>query len=435
MRKLFIFLVLLSSLLMISCETAGPVNPGLFSLPVQWVTTLQRTTDGEQGVFLEQTSDGGYVVLVEYTDTLNPSNERALGDNGVKLSKLDNIGEPQWTYELPDKSDAYDEKGAFVIRNGYVKAETYLIGVNKIDKNDSSDIKLSYVNNSGNLIWETSLSGSGNDVICGALILDQYKALVYGKTNSYDGSFDNRPLNYDDDGFIFVINNENGEISERHYYDSGRVDNSIKRVLYNPADPQKYFIIGEINDGKLNKLWMRKIAQLNATASYDHIFKADDAENYFFGGITETGLNSYVLGCEKNAGGENDLGFYGFNTTVENNALVVSFSFEIDHYSLETGSAAEQFIGFSPFSDGESVLIGTKHGSESSYRNTFLLLNRETGAIKQQEYRYKAGVVYEHLNGNPLSNTYGLTGSVTPAALESNIKRVAGGHAAWVESL
>ncbi len=431
MRKLFLFIIFLCSFLLISCEVIGPVDFGLFSLPVEWATTIQRTADGEQGVFLEQTSDAGYVVLIEYTDEQNPNTQRAVGDNGVKLAKLDSNGDHQWTYNLPDTEDPYDEKGAFVIRNNFSKPEAYLTGVNKIDRYGLSNIKLSYVNNSGSLLWETYLSGSGDDVIYGALVLDQYKTLVYGKTNSYDGSFDNRGLHYDYDGFIFVISNENAEILERYYYDYNREANLIKRVIYN-SYAQEYFIIGETNNGNLNKIWLRKIPQLNATTHYDAILKDSDTYNYFFGGIVETGLNSYVIGCEKSGASDNFLDFYGLNTAVINNELIVSYSFQVENYNLAIGRSIEKIIGFTPFYTGNSVLVGIKHGTEENYKNTFLLINQETGALTQQEYKYKEGVLYEHLSGNPYINSYGLTGSVSPDAQGSPV-RVAGGHATWVE--
>jgi hypothetical protein len=446
MRKLFIFFIILCSLLLISCETIGPINIGLFSLPVKWTATLQRTTDGEQGVYLEQTSDTGYVVLVEYTDTQNLSDSptisnRAIGDNGVKLAKLNAVGEHQWTYELPDKADAYDEKGSFVIKNNYIKPEAYLIGVNKIDQSGISDIKLSYVSHSGNLIWETTLSGSNDDVIYGALLIDQYKTLVYGKTNSYDKSFDGKTINTGYDGFIFVISNENGAILERYYHDFGREDNAIKHVIFRPGINQEYFLIGETDNGPSDKIWLRKIPTLNATTVYDAVLKTEDTDKYRFGGIVEIGLNSYVLGCEKSFVNDNFLGFYGFNASIENEELIINYGFEVGNYNLDLAEAKEEIIGFTPFSDrssildNNSILVGTKHGSNDTFSNSFLLLNQETGSIKEQDYRYKEGVIYEYANGNILLNNYGLTGSITPTAQGSSFKRVAGGRDCWVEAL
>ena len=423
---------LLLIVLMVSCQMPlpGPGGDGMFSLVAHWGRTIVKTTDSEEGVFIRPTSDGGFVSLME---TQTDNTERLIITN-VKAVKLNANGGNEWVFS-PAFSGTSGRTGVFILPNPFSQNGEYLIGIQKVNLvNYDTNVELFYVDEHGNEIWSMVYPGSGLDLLYGALFSSENTIMAYGKTNSADGVFAGRDQSNGDDGFVLEIDTLNGESRQTYFYDYLERDNGIKRIYQTPDSPELFFVGEATNASGVQKIWLMRVYEYQPTfKSQTLLFNADDV-HYIFGGMRRTGQNEYVMAATKRTFDEEQVAFYQFTTNAFLTEMVVEVNNTYVVNKLIQGDARERSIGFSHFKDGQSILAGVKAYNDVLTRNKFFLINTETFEVREQNYQYKPGVIYNHLSQKGDPQSYGLTGSV-PSEEAAGDERTAGGRACWVEGL
>ena len=163
----------------------------------------------EHGYFVQQTSDGGYIVCAKTTNTLT-------GFYDIWLIKTDSNGNEEWNQTYG--GDA--QEAGFVVReidDGYI-----IIGHTSSFGSGNSDVWLIKTDEDGNEIWSQTYGGAnsddGNDVqqIDGGYI-------IIGSTSSYgDG----------DNDFYLIKTDENGNEEWYQTFDGSGVETDIEIMGY-----------------------------------------------------------------------------------------------------------------------------------------------------------------------------------------------------------
>jgi len=115
-----------------------------------WTKSLGGVGD-DKGYFVQQTTDGGYIIVGTTSwgnDSLN-----------VLLIKTNDTGEPIWTKTFPKSRDYLKMCVQQTTDGGYIiVGSTDPIGI------DSSDIRLIKTNTVGYTLWTKTFGGSGDDI-------------------------------------------------------------------------------------------------------------------------------------------------------------------------------------------------------------------------------------------------------------------------------
>lgn len=130
------------------------------------------TAINESGKYVEQTSDGGYVVCGFKNDTS--------GSNDTYVLKLDPSGNFQWDKMIGGADNDYSDM-VHEVENGkfIVTADTRSRGAG------GYDVEVIKLSSTGTVIWDSTYGDSVNNGCQGILITSKKKYLSYGETEVY----------------------------------------------------------------------------------------------------------------------------------------------------------------------------------------------------------------------------------------------------------
>lgn len=431
-KRLFVWTCLMTILLCSSCQSPlpGPVEEGLFSLIANWGKQLEKTTDHEEGIFIYPTSEGGFITLIQ---TENEQEQR-LPTTNVKVCKLDANGDMDWS-DSPPLTDHSIRTGVFVLPNPFSSNPEYLVGVQKTDLiRQETNIELFYYDEDGTERWHQEYLANGQDFLAGALFVSENAVMVYGRTDSTDGLFFGKIQTTGYDGFVVPVNTADGQPENSITYDYQESDNGIKRIFTTIDSPELFFVGEANNTAGVQKIWMMRVYHFMPTFKSQTLFAHDDDINYYFGGMCRIGPDQFVMACTKEINDEEQVAFYKFNSDASNELMAVEILNEHEVNNLILGDDKERSIGISHFVSDNSLIAGVKAQNDAVSLNRFYLINTDQFEVREQNYRYRNDVIYNHLSKRGDQQLYGLTGWV-PSQDSAEDKRTAGGRACWVEGL
>ncbi len=184
-QQIFGYAVLAAAICCISSVRSQPLR-------VEWQKKYGSQHD-EYGKSIRQTGDGGYLVATSSRDTSFPGSK---GLYDILLTKIDKVGNVQWS-KMYGGSDDDEIRGTAhtVVQTedgGFVVA-----GVTRSDDGDVSgahdtlwlfmDVWVFKVDSVGNLLWQRSIGGLGDDQAYAIQPTADNGFLVVGNTSSNDG--------------------------------------------------------------------------------------------------------------------------------------------------------------------------------------------------------------------------------------------------------
>ena len=175
---------------------------------LQWQKALGGTTD-EVAYYIQQTIDGGYV-LTGYTQS---NNGDVTGNHGVLdawVVKLDNIGNLQWQKALGGTSTDQGYSIQQTSDGGYIMAgNTQSNDGDIIGNHGFVDAWVLKLNNSGDLLWQKALGGTGDDkalsiqqTLDGGYIMSGYTYSNDGDVSGNHGAWDAWLVKLDTNGIL-----------------------------------------------------------------------------------------------------------------------------------------------------------------------------------------------------------------------------------------
>lgn len=148
------------------------VGSGSATLSEEWNKTFRINENGHTlAKYVQQTSDGGYIVVGDFTDSSGPI---SAGSFNAFIAKTDKKGDIQWKNTFGDSKSGYHAWSVYQTKdNGYIIACTRGPGVSKafivkVDKNGNEEWNKTLANNAiARSVLQTSddgyiLSGSKN---------------------------------------------------------------------------------------------------------------------------------------------------------------------------------------------------------------------------------------------------------------------------------
>jgi hypothetical protein len=166
--------------------------PVLFAQPsIQWSKCYGGTKSDLPGGMI-QTRDGGYIIAGQTTSSDKDVTFNH-GDYDLWVVKLSAGGAIEWQKTYGGSRE--DDAGAILqtIDGGYIiEASTYsddgdLAGIGHHGSLDSADIWVLRIDTIGNILWQKTFGGSGNDLAAGILDGGEGEYVIMGETNSTDG--------------------------------------------------------------------------------------------------------------------------------------------------------------------------------------------------------------------------------------------------------
>ncbi|MGB3453998.1 MAG: hypothetical protein WBA59_09225 [Moheibacter sp.] len=153
---------------------------------IQWQKSLGGT-ENDSANSIQQTIDGGYIVA----GTSNSNNGDVTGNHGGKdywIVKLSSSGNIIWQKSLGGTGNDYAYSIQQTIDGGYIVAgESNSNNGDVIGNHGESDYWIVKLSSSGNIIWQKSLGGSGNDVSYSIEQTQDGGYIVAGESNSNNG--------------------------------------------------------------------------------------------------------------------------------------------------------------------------------------------------------------------------------------------------------
>ena len=185
---------------------------------------------------IEQTSDGGYVLIVYPYDNLNPIQD-------FQLVKTDQFGDTLWTkfYGGSDVEVAY--AGEQTTDGGYIMA-----GRTDSYGNGASDFYLVKTNSNGDFLWDKTYGGDLDDRAFTAMETSDGGFIIGGYTASFNvGYFDFYMVRTNSTGDTLWTRTYGGEWQEEIYDIEETSDGGFAAVGYTHSfgagsDPNIYFI-------------------------------------------------------------------------------------------------------------------------------------------------------------------------------------------------
>jgi hypothetical protein len=140
--------------------------------------TVMGVADGSS---VQQTSDGGYVVLGT-TMSFEPRDTAAThwGDANVYLLRLDEFGDTLWSRRYGGTCDDYGNSVQQTSDGGYIVA-----GTSSSFGRGDADVYLAKVDSSGHMLWSRTYGGHGTDVVWSVRQTRDGGYVLAGKTNSF----------------------------------------------------------------------------------------------------------------------------------------------------------------------------------------------------------------------------------------------------------
>jgi len=146
----------------------------------------------EYGYFIEETSDGGYIIT-------GTTNSAGAGSWDVLLIKLNSVGNLSWTKTFGSASSDRGWEIHETNDNGFIVInQAYNLGYGL------TDAMIIKTDNNGNLDWAKVFGGTQNDYFLAGCITTDNGLMLAGKTNSFgSGNYDNYFVRTDSLGFAY----------------------------------------------------------------------------------------------------------------------------------------------------------------------------------------------------------------------------------------
>jgi len=193
-----------------------------------WETNLGGSTT-DIALSIQQTTDGGYIVA-----GYSSSTDGDIGGNkgGVDywIVKLDNTGSLVWETNLGGSGNEYASSiqqttnGGYIVA-GYSRSTDGDVGGN----NGDVDYWIVKLDSTGNLVWETNLGGSGSDFANSIQQTTDGGYIIAGSSNSTDGDVGE---NNGDSDYWIIKSNATGSLVWETNLGGGSTDeaNSIQQT-------------------------------------------------------------------------------------------------------------------------------------------------------------------------------------------------------------
>ena len=167
---------------------------------IQWQKCLGGSKD-EEARSIRHTTDGGYLVAgYTYSNDCNvilPNGKRNTRNSDYWIVKLNSVGNIQWQKSLGGSKDELanlalpNANGILVV--GYSNSNDNEVSGhhgntgNKPSGDPTADYWIVQLNNNGNIVWQRSLGGIGNDIGFSAALTEDGGSIIAGLSNSNDG--------------------------------------------------------------------------------------------------------------------------------------------------------------------------------------------------------------------------------------------------------
>ncbi|MGB1205553.1 MAG: T9SS type A sorting domain-containing protein [Chitinophagales bacterium] len=231
-------------------------------------------------------------------------------NNGVEaglysflVAKVNNNLELEWSYTFDN--DEIDIAHALIeTSNGeYIILGTS--GYRLISSDVTTDVWIIKLNNNGDLLWQKTYGGTGNDAALKIIGLENEEYMVAGYTNSTDGDINNALGG--NDAWLFKINTEGDLLWENTY--GGIADDKGNDLIYN-IDNQEFILVGatasiETQGGQ--DFWICSL-DIDGNMNWQEAYggpNLDSAKNAVF----DNEGNIYVLGSTLSQGGDVSITF------------------------------------------------------------------------------------------------------------------------------
>lgn len=153
---------------------------------IQWQKTLGGTQD-DGANSISPTTDGGYIVA-GYTLSNDGDIIGHHGSRDFWVVKLDNNGNIQWQKALGGSSTDIAYSVSPTADGGYIVAgETWSNNGDVTDKHGNGDCWVVKLDNSGNIQWQKAMGGGNNEVVRSVSSTDDGGYIVAGQTGSNNG--------------------------------------------------------------------------------------------------------------------------------------------------------------------------------------------------------------------------------------------------------
>jgi hypothetical protein len=163
---------------------------------LQWQKTLGGTSD-EVASAIQQTTDGGYV-LAGYT---NSNDGDVAGNHGLSdawIIKLNSSGVLQWQKSFGGSDDDSCHDIQQTTDGGYmIGGKTNSTNGDVSGNHGGSDFWVTKLNASGNLLWQKSVGGSGNEALAAIQLTSDGGSISAGYADSNNGDITGNHGSYD----------------------------------------------------------------------------------------------------------------------------------------------------------------------------------------------------------------------------------------------
>lgn len=280
--------------------------------------------------------DGGFVIVGTYEDTLNNNTQ-------IYLLKITGSGDEEWAREI---GTANNEEGVAIksSSSGFIIAGS-TTRRNIVNNNPEGrwDILLVKTDDLGNVEWETSFGGDGDDKANDVLIQDN-GYFILGTTNSFSepGQANNN--------IIAIKTNLVGGETDRLTY--GGSNNDFGSVVL-PTDDGGYVIVGSVENvaGSNSDVFLIK--------TQDYIHEVDWSKSY------GTTANDYGYDMVVTNSGYVLVGSKELSTGRAGYFIKVDFNGNIILEKVYGGYDDQEFFNIEPTLDGGFIMIG-KSGYEGN---------------------------------------------------------------------
>lgn len=267
---------------------------------IQWEKSLGGT-GYESARDVEQTADGGYIVLGETNSTDGDVIAGYGGTKDIWLIKLSSSGTIEWQKRIGGSGLDIGNRIKITSDGGYLIAATSSSNDGDIQGNHSTgsytDGALIKVNASGALQWSKCFGGTKNEELLDLQIING-KTFVTGYANSTDGDIPPSQKNYD--VWLLALDANGNKIFSKVYGGSQNdvaysmtkgADGSLTLAGYTTSTDgdvsgakgsQDYWVINVSQSGKLN--WQKVLG--GTDADYANSIITDKDNNYIIGGIS-----------------------------------------------------------------------------------------------------------------------------------------------------
>ncbi len=320
---------------------------------IEWQKSLGGTGE-DVATSIQQTSDGGYIVAgYSYSNDGDVSGNH--GESDYWVVKLDNAGTIQWQKSLGGSSEDWVGPIKQTSDGGYIVAGHSSSNDGDVSQNyGGNDYWIVKLDEIGNIEWEKSLGGSGEDIATDLLQVSDGGYIVVGYSSSNDGDVSQ---NYGGSDYWIVKLDDVGNIEWEKSLGGSRED--IATSLHQTSDGG-YIVAGHSssNDGDVS----------GNQGGYDYwIVKLDNAGNLRWekslGGngddmvytVQQTSDGGYVLAGESNSESGDVSGNHGL---IDAWIVKLDNSGNLEWQKSLGGSSYDAAVSIRQVPDGGYILSG-----------------------------------------------------------------------------